>query len=105
MELYRRAHEGEYPDGTCSLGVCYEAGRGVPQDAVKAAQLYRQAAQWGHARAQYFRGGCYENGRGVDRDRKKAKELYQEAAKRGYKKAEEALQRLKRRGFWPGKKG
>ena len=45
VELYRKSHEQHYPAGTCSLGVCYEFGKGVVRDAKRAAQLYREAAE------------------------------------------------------------
>jgi TPR repeat protein len=40
-------------------------------------------------------GGCYEHGVGVKKDLDRALELYTRSADKGYRKAKEALDRLK----------
>ena len=66
-----------------NLGVCYEFGRGVEKDEVKAFEWYKKAAEWGYAKAQFKLGICYEFGKGVERDERKAFEWYKEAVEQG----------------------
>ena len=40
-------------DARCSLGVCYDSGKGVQQDKKEAVQRYRKAAEQGDADAQF----------------------------------------------------
>ena len=40
-------------DARCSLGVCYDSGKGVQQDKTEAVQRYRKAAEQGDADAQF----------------------------------------------------
>jgi len=65
------------------LGYIYALGRGVPQDAAKAAQWYQQAAAQGIAGAQCSLGLLYAAGLGVSKDEAKAVQLYKQAIKRG----------------------
>ena len=58
-----QAEQGN-PSGQCSLGICYETGKGVEQDEAQAAALYYLAAEQGHARAQYNLGVCLRDGKG-----------------------------------------
>ena len=71
-QLYAASDEKGHPSGTCSLGLCYELGRGVATDRAKAAQLYRKAADAGDARAQCNLGYCYYQGIGVEEDNDQA---------------------------------
>ena len=43
--LFQAASQRGEVAGTCSLGLCYELGRGVDRDMDKALELYRQAAE------------------------------------------------------------
>mgnify|MGYP002508241859 CR=1 FL=1 len=52
LELYRAAYDQHYPDGACTLGLCYESGVGVEEDKVRAVELYREAADQGFPPAQ-----------------------------------------------------
>ena len=47
------------------LGLMYQHGSGVPQDAVMAAHWYLSAAEQGHVGAQYQLGLLYDKGHGV----------------------------------------
>jgi TPR repeat protein len=49
------------------LGLMYQQGSGVPQDAVMAAHWYLCAAEQGHVGAQYQLGLLYDKGHGVPR--------------------------------------
>ncbi|HCO62989.1 MAG TPA: hypothetical protein DIT49_06325, partial [Clostridiales bacterium] len=52
----------------CNLGLCYEQGEGLEQDASKAVECYLQAAQQGHPPAQTNLAVCYLHGSGVGQD-------------------------------------
>ena len=65
--LRTRAEQGDAA-AQANLGVMYETGRGVPQDAAEAVRWYRLAAEQGNASAQFNLGGMYASGRGVPHD-------------------------------------
>jgi hypothetical protein len=46
----------------------YVAGKGVPEDFTKAAEMFRKAAEGGLASAQVYLGSMYRYGKGVPRD-------------------------------------
>src|SRR5688572_13290758 len=50
------------------LGILYDKGRGVPQDAAAAVMWLRKAAEQGFAEAQIDLGFMYDQGRGVPQD-------------------------------------
>lgn len=58
------------------LGVMYDQGKGVPQDAREAEKWFRLAANQGDADAQYNLGGMYAKGQGVPQDNVMAYALY-----------------------------
>ena len=47
------------------LGYCFQHGRGVPMDPVRAVELYRQAAAVGNSGAQFNLAWCCSNGVGT----------------------------------------
>jgi TPR repeat protein len=51
-----------------NLGVSYDQGWGVPQDADEALKWYRLAADQGYSLAQQNLGDIYSSGRGVPQD-------------------------------------
>jgi alpha/beta superfamily hydrolase len=65
------------------VGVCYENGDGVENDAAAAVRWYRMAAVAGNAQAQYNLGVCFDNGRGVEKDAVAAVHWYRKAAEAG----------------------
>jgi TonB family protein len=67
------------PLGLYMLGRCHRVGRGVPQDAAKAADLYTRAAAKGYKPAQRELADLLEQGLGVPMDKEKAR-LLREAA-------------------------
>jgi Leucine-rich repeat (LRR) protein len=67
----------------CSLGWCYQNGRGVEKDEACAAELYAKAAERGNAEAQSRLGDCYARGRGVEKDGAEAVTWMRRGAERG----------------------
>ena len=72
------------------LGIMYENGRAVPQDAGQAAIWYRRAADQNLAKAQYYLSRLYSDGRGVAQDNALAVMWLRRAAK-NYHEAQRAL--------------
>ena len=66
-----------------NLGVMYDTGEGVPEDAAEAVRWFRAAAEQGHARAQYNLGVKYATGEGVPEDDAEAVRWYRAAAEQG----------------------
>lgn len=64
---------------TRQLGICYELGRGVSKNPVKAFQLYTKAANDDDAEAQMYLGHCYNEGIGIEVDKQKAQEWFSKA--------------------------
>lgn len=63
------------------LGLCYDKGRGVPEDDKQAFRWYQKSAAQNFAKAQYQLGKCYKDGEGVEKDKDKAFEYFTKAAK------------------------
>ena len=74
-----------------NIGLMYEDGLGVPQEARKAVQWYRMAAEQGEKLAQYYLGLLLEEGEGVPRDYKGAAKWYRLSAVQGHVKAQYRL--------------
>lgn len=62
-------------DGQYYLGICYENGIGVQENADQAVKWYQLAAGQGHLFAQFHLMRCYKNGKGVSKDVKEAMRL------------------------------
>ena len=71
-----------------SLGVMYENGQGVIQDARVAVKWYRLSADQGNASAQDNLGFMYANGKGVSQDEAEAVKWHRLAADQGYTSAQ-----------------
>ena len=56
------------------LGRCYDKGRGVSEDNVKAFEWYQKSALPDYHKAQYELGRCYKKGKGTAKDFVKAAE-------------------------------
>ena len=52
FQLYQQASDKGNVPAMCSLGLCYELGRGTGEDKDRARELYLQAAERGYPRAQ-----------------------------------------------------
>jgi len=74
-----------------NLGLLYESGLGVVQDAFEAVKWYRLAADQGDASAQYNLGVIYDEGHGVPQDYTKAVKWYKLAAEQGDASAQSNL--------------
>ena len=74
-----------------SLGLMYELGHGVSQDAQAAVKWYRKAAEQGNAEAQFVLGLMYHKGQGVSQDDQEALKWYRRAAMQGDVQAQSSL--------------
>ncbi len=68
FEAWRAAADQGDARAQNHLGLMYQTGRGVPQDAGAAARWFRRAAELGHVDAQNSLGNFYAAGRGVSQD-------------------------------------
>lgn len=66
-----------------ALALCYDAGRGVNEDALDAAAWFKQAAEQGHGAAMFRYAECLRVGRGELQDAKRANEWCFKAAAKG----------------------
>ena len=67
-----------------SLGVMYDLGLGVSEDAPsEAVKWFRKAAEQGNAEAQVALGHRFREGRGVEKDDREAAKWYRKAAEQG----------------------
>lgn len=88
-EAHRRAANQGDVCAQFNLGMCYELGKGVPADAVSAAEWYTRAANNAQERdncraaAQCSLGWCYLHGRGVEQSHEEAVEWWLRAAENG----------------------
>ena len=71
------------PSSYCNLGLLYENGLGVEQDAVNAFQLYSKAAAQGSGRGKLMVANCYIEGIGVEENIIEAIRWLQDAANSG----------------------
>ena len=77
-----------------NLGMLYQEGFGVPEDAAQANEWFLQAAELGNETAQLNLGINYAEGLGVMQDFDLAEKWWTIAAKQGNKDAEAALKEL-----------
>ena len=73
------------------LGRCYDKGRGVAEDNVKAFEWYNKSALQDYHKAQYEVGRCYKKGKGTTKDYAKAAEYFQKSATQGNAEAQYEL--------------
>ena len=78
-------------DAQATLGICYDAGRGVEQNYEKSLYWFRKAAEQGHADAQAILGYKYMQGLGVPKDYEQGLYWYRKAAEQGHAEAKEFL--------------
>lgn len=86
-QAYAAAAKAGHVEAAVSLGVLYQAGRGVVQDHTRALGLYAGAATQGSARAQNNLGLLYVRGHGTAQDYGRAAALFAAAAEQGLKQA------------------
>ena len=94
VETLRAKAEHGDAEAQASLGLDYDGGWGVSQDAVKARFWYSKAAQQGSATAQFELGKIYEEGKGVPKDVGAAVVWYRKAAAQGSGIARSYLRKL-----------
>jgi hypothetical protein len=75
------------PTAEFSLGLLYDLGKGVPENASTAFEWYLLAGQTGLAVAQFNVGVMYDSGRGTTRSMTKAALWYARAAAQGHSRA------------------
>lgn len=81
-----------------NLGVIYERGQGVPEDAALAVRWFRQAAEGGHVPAMSNYARMLEQGRGIKKDPAQAAHWFRQAADKGLAEAQYNLGVLYERG-------
>jgi TPR repeat protein len=86
-DVKRDAEKG-VPAACLELAGCYESGRDVPKDIVKALALYQQAATGGEANGWFRLGKIYADGLGVEPDLPKALGYYRQGARAGVVEAQ-----------------
>lgn len=87
----QRAAESGKPVTLVNLGLCYEEGRGTPQDLEKAKECYRKAANQSHPLAMYLLATLT-----IKDDREAALRLLEEARELGSREAAIALENIAR---------
>jgi uncharacterized protein len=88
---WQRAAETGDGQAALYIGLLYDLGRGVAQDAQEAQSWYERAAALGNPVAMFNVGVLYDSGIGVARDRAMAAEWYRKAATQGMARAAYAL--------------
>ena len=83
MRWYKQAARAGNPRAQFFLGLMYERGINVKEDATAAASWFAKAAAQGHAEAQFKLALMYEKGAGVPMSAVQAARWYREAAKAG----------------------
>eukprot|EP00794_Sanderia_malayensis_P007072 gene7072-7869_t len=88
-EFFEKAAEIGHMSAIYNMGLCFDQGKGVPQNHVKAAQFYEIAADKGHPKAQFNLATLFAEGPGgVKRDANRAIAMLERAAENGITKAQ-----------------
>lgn len=90
---YYIAATNGHPDAQLQVGIAYNSGFGVEEDAKKAVYWLYRGAQNGSVLGTYELAQMYENGRGVEADPKEAFRWYYLAATQGYVDAQAKVAR------------
>jgi TPR repeat protein len=83
QEWSKKAAAGD-AEAMNNIGILYNKGLGVAEDAAGAAGWYRKSAELGFANGQFNLANLLYNGNGVDRDLTQSAAWYHEAAQRGH---------------------
>ncbi|MBV9288952.1 MAG: sel1 repeat family protein [Hyphomicrobiales bacterium] len=98
LRIWRpRAEQGD-ARAAFGLGLLYDLGEGVGQDAAAAFSWYRRAAEAGYVPAEFNVAVMYDSGTGAARDPTAAALWYARAAAHGYARAEYNLAQLYQAG-------
>ncbi len=76
------------------MGTCYQNGKGIKQDKIKAFKYFKKSAKKGYIAAQNNLALLHENGEGTEKDLQKAIHWYERTIENGYQKAELNLNNL-----------
>ena len=71
-------------DGMWALALCYEHGRGIPENKASAVKWFRKGADIGHPKCQQNLACYYMSGDVIQKDPKQAFELLMKSAEQGY---------------------
>ncbi|XP_071502944.1 uncharacterized protein [Diadema antillarum] len=92
VQHFQASSSAGYAKGQHNLGICYDQGKGVPQDYKLAADQFRHAAHQGHPHAQYKLGVYHLYGQGgVEQSEQQAIALMMKAASAGVTQAQSYL--------------
>ena len=97
--LYRAAAAAGFASALFNLGLCFDLGRGVPQDRAEAVRLWLLAAGMGNADAEVNLTHAYMTGTGVAQDYAAALRFARRAADKGNADGETNLGALYARGW------
>ena len=89
--MERAMTQEQLAEATTLLGTMVLRGRGVAQNAKRAAQLFQNAAALGYIAAQFELAECYDKGNGVAQDFRAAATWYEKAAAQGHVRAQAAI--------------
>ncbi len=88
LQAWQQAAEAGDSRSALYVGVLYDSGSGVPQDAAQALIWYRRAAEAGSAVGAFNVGVLYDAGQGVPADPRQAAAWYRRAAAGGFGRAQ-----------------
>ncbi|GBB92466.1 hypothetical protein RclHR1_02010003 [Rhizophagus clarus] len=80
VELYKKAAEKGHIASIYELGCCYQYGKGIEKNDIKAFELFKEAAEKGYIKSINKLGWCHYYGIGTEKNEVKAFELFKEAA-------------------------
>ena len=87
VPLLKSLAEQGHAEAQSDLGLCYDLGKGVTKDGLKAVEWYHKASEQGNALAQFRLGTCYREGQrfggAVPQDYAKALEWFRKASAQG----------------------
>jgi uncharacterized protein len=86
--MERTMTQEQIAEATTHLGTMFARGRGVAQNARRAAQYFQNAAALGQPVAQFELAECYDKGSGVPLDRQQAVVWYEKSAVQGHARAQ-----------------
>ena len=99
LRQFRALAEEGHAGAQFYLGLMYDNGEGLPENAHQAVLWYHKAAEQGYADAQNNLGVMYEKGEGVPKDAIQAVFWYRKAAEQGFAIAQYSLGRMYANGW------
>ena len=105
VKYYTIASDNNHAFASTNLATCYQLGRGVEVDHVKAIQLLNKAIKLGDEMASFNLAQTYLLGVGVNQDEEKGWSMLEVLASRGNKNAKAYMDDLLKKGYNPPYKG